>query len=233
MKISYALLLMNWQTSGRNEMTVSDKERIEMQKLLSIMEGKTPPSVGTASSTASAVDDISGPGYVSQADVLAMANVMKKLQSASNQVVDNMITESTNSPAVSEALSTQRIENGVKVGRYQIMIKEDKARVAGKQYFSIYNSLTNDVIADDISLYETALLVVRHLNSGKYTNSTAVRELFELDDAYTSHKIDALRYKKFLASGKDAFKKDLYESRYQASLDRCMTAKKAIKKLAQ
>lgn len=215
-------------------MTVTSEDRDAMQHLLNIMEGKTvSPTVPSSKLSSSlAVDMLAGPGQVTQADVTAMASVMKKLQEASNQVVDSMITESSNSPKVAEALTTTKTENGVKVGRYQIMIKEDKTRIAGKQYFSIYNSLTNDIIADDISLYETALLVVRHLNSGKFVNHMSVRELFELDETYTSHKIDALRYKRLLASNKEPFKKDLYESRYQASLDRCMTAKKSIKKLA-
>jgi hypothetical protein len=215
-------------------MTVTSEDHDAMKKLLNIMEGKSvSPSVNSSKSSSSATTDmLAGPGQVTEADVNAMASVMKKLQEASNQVVDSMITESSTSPKVAEALSTTKVENGVKVGRYQIMIKEEKTRIAGKQYFSIYNSLTNDILADDISLYETALLVVRHLNSGKFVNHTSVRELFELDETYTSHKIDALRYKRLLKSNKDPFKKDLYESRYQASLDRCMTAKKSIKKQA-
>lgn len=220
-------------------MTVSDSERNEMQKLLNILEGKDnsallsmPNSNSNMEKTNSSYAELLGPGQISRADVEAMASVMKKLQQTSNHVVDTMLTEAVQSPEINEALSTQKVNNGVKVGRYQILIKNEKNRIAGQQYFSIYNSLTSDIIADDISLYETALLVVRHLNSGKFANSSEVRELFELDDTYTSHKIDAIRYKKLLKSGKDPFKQDLYESRYQASLDRCMTAKKAIKKLA-
>ena len=112
------------------------------------------------------------------------------------------------------------------------MIKEDSKRLAGKQFFSIYNTRNNDVIADDISLYETALAVVRHLNSGKFTNSTEVRKLFEQDDAYTSHRVDALMYKRKLITESTEMKRDIFESRYQASLDRAMTAKRTIKALA-
>lgn len=213
-------------------MTVSDKELAQMQHLLNIMEGKASIAPKSINQDAESIVELAGPGQVTRADVDAMASVMKKLQQASNQVVDTMITESHQSPMLSEALNTQKLPNGVQLGRYQIMIKEDAKRVAGKQYYCIYNSLTSDVIADDISLYETALLVVRHLNSGKFANHASVRTLFELDETYTSHKIDALRYKRLIAKNKDSFKIDLYESRYQASLDRCMRAKKTIKKLS-
>ena len=143
-----------------------------------------------------------------------------------------MITESVTQPIVSDALQTQKIQNGVKVGRYQILVKEDAQRLAGKQFYSIYNSLTNDTVADDITLYETAITVVRLLNNGKFTNSPEVRKLFEQDDAYTSHKVDAINFKRRLKTIKDVAKQDIYESRLQASMDRCMAAKKMIKALA-
>ena len=162
-----------------------------------------------------------------------MASVLGKLNSLSNHVVDGMITESSGFSEVAEALQTERTQHGVKVGRYQILVKEDPKRMAGKQFYSIYNSLTNDTIADDISLYETALTAVRMLNSGKFANSVEVRKLFEQDDAYTSHRVDALIYKRKMLTTNDPSKKDIFESRYQASLDRCMAAKKQIKMLVK
>ena len=93
---------------------------------------------------------------------------------------------------------------------------------------------SGDVIASDLSLYETALGVVRLLNSGSYANNQQVQELFAADDAYTSHRMDALRYKAKmnkamkLHEGRDH---DIYQSRYQASLDRCMQAKHTIKRM--
>jgi hypothetical protein len=161
-----------------------------------------------------------------------MSDVLSKLNSITNHVVDDMITESVAHPQISEALHTQKLSNGIKVGRYQILVKEDAQRLAGKQFYSIYNSLTNDTIADDISLYETALAVVRLLNKGKFANSAEVRQLFENDDAYTSHKVDAINFKRRLKTVKDVAKQDIYESRLQASMDRCMAAKKLIKTLA-
>lgn len=213
-------------------MTVSTRERDHMQHLLNIMEGKASTSPVDMEHTTDTSVELAGPGQITRKDIDAMASVMKKLHDVINQVVDTMITESHQSPQLSEALNTQKLSNGVQLGRYQIMIKEDEKRIAGKQYYTIYNSLTKDVIADDISLYETALLVVRYLNSGKFANHASVRTLFELDETYTSHRIDALRYKRLIKKNPNSFKLDLYESRYQASLDRCMQAKKTIKKLA-
>lgn len=211
---------------------VTPEEREAMLRLKNIMEGvHTPPPTRKSSQNIADVE-LAGPGQVTSADISAMSDVLSKLNSISNHVVDEMITESVTQPVISQALQTQRIQNGIKVGRYQILVKEDAQRLAGKQFYSIYNSLTNDTVADDITLYETAITVVRLLNNGKFANSPEVRKLFEQDDAYTSHKVDAINFKRRLKTVKDVAKQDIYESRLQASMDRCMTAKKMIKALA-
>jgi hypothetical protein len=213
-------------------MTVSPEERDAMARIMMMMEGKTPSNLSKSNSNTVAEVELLGPGQVTTADVNAMADVLRKLNNVSDQLVGEMITESSRDPEMRTAISTVRNESGVKVGLYQIMIKEDEKRLAGKQYYSIYNTRTGDVIADDLSLYETAFNVVKLLNDGKYTNSHDVRKLFEYDDSYTSHRQDALRYKRgVMISNKkgDSHRAALYESRMQASMDRAMQAKKEIK----
>ena len=212
-------------------MTVPHDDRDAMSRILAIMNGEKPAPVQRNGQQLSESLELTGPGQVTRKDVDAMAAVMAKLNSVSNHVIDGMITEGNSNRELSEALSTERVANGVKVGRYQITIKEDEKRLAGKQFYSIYNRLTTETLADDISLYETALAVIRHLNRGKIISSTEVRKLLEHDDSYTSHRIDALNYKRRIATTADPSKKDIFESRYQASLDRCMAAKKTIKML--
>ena len=214
-------------------MTVTPEDRDAMADILRIMEGKSPISSPKKPSAGSnAPVELAGPGVVTNADINAMADVLNKLNSVSNDVVKEMVTESEYNSGMDFALNTVKNDTGVKVGKYQIMIKEDTTRLAGKQYYSIYNTRTNDVVADDLSLYETALTVVKLLNNGKYTNSPEVRKLFDYDDTYTSHKQDAIRFKRAMvvAEKKSDFSKyELYESRHQASLDRAMAAKKNIK----
>lgn len=216
-------------------MTVTPEDRDAMARLLSIMDGTPavqPSHRSPMTESNSGHNELLGPGQISRAEVDAMAGVLERFNSVSNGVVNEMIAESRSSPIMAEALETERNRAGVKVGRYQIMIKEDSKRLAGKQFYSVYNSSNGDTIADDISLYETALTVVRLLNSGKFANSPEVRNLFAHDDAYTAHRVDALLYKQKYMKSTDLSKKDIFESRYQASLDRCMSAKKAIKVIA-
>jgi hypothetical protein len=211
---------------------VTPEDRDAMSRLLSIMEGETPPPITRPanSSYSSGPVELAGAGQLTQADVNAMADVLSKL----NNVTQEVVTESASNPQLRQDVNTVRNDEGVKVGNYQIMIHEDATRVAGKQYYSIYNIRTNDVIASDLTLYETALSVVKLLNNGVYANNPTVRKLFEFDDYYTSHRTDAIRFKARMRKAeqqRDFAKLDMYESRYQTAVENAMNHKRNIKKI--
>jgi hypothetical protein len=211
---------------------VSEKEKADMMRFLSVIEGNPlpPAEPGTITESYSPDLELAGAGQVTRRDIDAMANVLSKL----NDVTKEVVSETRNDKQLREAVRTQRNDDGVKVGSYQIMIKEDEKRIAGKQYYSIYHSQTGDVIADDLTLYETALSVVKLLNNGKYVNHSTVRKLFEADDKYTACRTDAIMFKrraKMADKNGEYGKVDMYESRYQSSVDSAMAAKREIKQL--
>lgn len=211
-------------------MTVTPEDRDAMARILDIMEGKTPSTPANTSSQSGYTAELAGAGQITNADVNAMADVLSKLNNVTKQVMFESQTDSQ----LEQAVNTVRNEEGVKVGNYQIMIHEDDTRIAGKQYYSIYNVKTNDIIASDLTLYETALSVVKLLNNGVYVNNTTVRKLFEYDDHYTSHRTDAIRFKARMRkadSQRDFAKVDMYESRYQTAIENAMTYKRNIKKV--
>lgn len=211
-------------------MTVTPEDRDAMARILDIMEGKTPSTPVNTSSQSGYTAELAGAGQITNADVNAMADVLSKLNNVTKQVMFESQTDSQ----LEQAVNTVRNEEGVKVGNYQIMIHEDDTRIAGKQYYSIYNVKTNDIIASDLTLYETALSVVKLLNNGVYVNNTTVRKLFEYDDHYTSHRTDAIRFKARMRkadSQRDFAKVDMYESRYQTAIENAMTYKRNIKKV--
>jgi len=216
---------------------VSDEEKEQMARFLAVMNGTPlPAATHTPRANHSQVNEsveLAGPGVPTKRDIDAMANVLNKLNALTNDVAKDMVVESATSKVSRDAISTTRNNIGVKVGSYQIKINEDDTRLAGKKYYSIYHSEMGTIIADDVSLYETALGVVNLLNNGKYVNDIKVRQLFDADNVYTSHYMDAVMYKrKFRESQrKNSNKADLYESRYQASLNLCMKAKRDIKSI--
>jgi len=210
-------------------MTVSLEERDFMQNLLDKLNGEaanTAPAKLTETRKKSGPVELAGPGGVTDSDIMAMSEVLSRLDGLTN----DMVNDPEPTQQFSQALHETRNPLGVKVGKWQIAQHEDASRMAGKQFFSIYHSETQQVIANDISLYETALQVARLLNTGEYVNSVKVRELFEQDDSYTSHKIDAHRF--YIRSRKSTSRdqKDLYENRMHASRDRAVALRTQLKK---
>jgi hypothetical protein len=210
-------------------MTVSNEERLAMANLLAIMNGQQPtePVHGQPPASA-ALDDVGGPGAPSKASIDAMANVLESL----NRVTQQVMFEDGGNAEVRMAAETARTDDGVRVGGYQITIMTNEKRLAGKQYYQISHGRTGTVIANDISLYEVASAVAKLLNDSRYVNNFHVRRLFELDDRYTSHRIDALnhrRQQRLAEQRNDGVKMDIAANKYEHSLEQALRVKRDIK----
>lgn len=218
-------------------MTVTPEEKAAMARFMSILNGDvsdTQPLTETHSSQRSTPVELAGAGQVTSADVRAMADVLTRLNSAISAVSNEMVVESAADPAVAEALVTEQTHTGVKIGRYEIRVNLDETRLVNKQNYSVVNKLTGETLAHELGLYEAAHGLVRLLNSGHYINSSTVRELLEAENSYTSHKIDALRFRRRAKKSQNegnthAF--SLYEARRVDSMDKSMSAKARVKKI--
>ncbi len=209
-------------------MTVSEQERDYMQNLMNILEGRgvvESPQPKQRKPIQESTE-LAGAGQVTEADISAMHDVLSKLES----ITTDLVHDPEPNQEFRQALQEQRNPQGLSVGSWQIAVHEDPARLAGRQYYSIHHTHTQQVIANDISLYETALGVARLLNRGEVVNSWKIRELFEQDDTYTSHKIDAHRFRIRSRKTRDQHQRQLYETRQQASSDRAQVIREQLKK---
>lgn len=217
-------------------MTVSSADKAAMTRLLQIMNGETPsPSAASVHASPQHVPvELAGAGMVTQQDISAMADVLRRLDHVVNQTSNQIIAESTRDHSLQEALVTESVPEGVKIGIYQIQQHQDPTRVAGQQYFSVVNRSTGDTIANEISLYEAAHALVKLLNQGQFVNSASVRALLESEATYTSQKIDAVRYHRHMRAAErkgDEARAQLMETRKQSSMDKAMQAKMQVRKL--
>ena len=217
-------------------MTVNPEEKMAMTRLLQIMNGQTPLPVSNTSNTNTSVSpvELAGAGQVTRADVDAMAQVLTRLNNVVGQVSTEILLESDKNTEIAQALVTEATPSGVKIGRYEIKINLDESRLVNKQNFSVVNKLTGEVLAHELGLYEAAHALVKMLNTGQYINSQNVRELLEAEASYTSHKMDAVRFKrrakKSYLEGK-THETSLYEARKVDAMDKAMSAKARIKKI--
>lgn len=218
-------------------MTVSSQDRDAMMRLMKIMNGESSAPSHTTSPQALHTQpvELPGAGQVTSRDIQAMAQVLQKLNTVMESTHQHMWQQQHEDPVTAEALITEKRSDHVKIGQYKIQVLEDAHRAAGKQHYSVVNVATGDTLAHELSLYEAAHGLVRMLNKGMWINSPQVRELLEAEAAYTSHRIDAIRYHRMLQnlteSVQNTHKRDLYETRKQDSLDKSMQAKKLIKKI--
>ena len=216
-------------------MSVTPEEREAMSRLLSIVNGENPNPVTPASRTAlSETTELAGAGQVTSADVRAMSEVLERLNKAISDVSNDMLTESTHNPEVAEALVTTAGAGAVKIGRYEIRVNLDESRMVNKQNYSVVNKITGETLANELGLYEAAHGLVKLLNAGQYINSSIVRDLLEAEAAYTSHKMDAVRFKrrskKSLQEG-NQITHELYETRRVDAMDKAMKNKARVKKI--
>jgi hypothetical protein len=212
-------------------MTVSQEDKDAMARLLAVMNGESAPSSAAVAKRAPIMEteEIGGPGVITQREITAMADVLGKL----NKVTQQVMFESNADTESRMAVRTMRTDDVVKVGEYQIDIVTNERRLAGKQYYRIEHTGSSTVIANDITLYEVALAVVKLLNGNAYVNDNRIRRLFEIDERYTGHRVDAMTARIHMRRAEkagDKFKQDILESRYQKSLDEAMRAKGEIKK---
>lgn len=214
-------------------MHVTEQDRKAMARLLQIMNGETPePQPHMIHEHTDLAP--SAPGSPSRAEVVAMADVLRRLDQAVNQTHAQMIQESHMDPHLQEALITESTQQGVKIGVYEIQQHVDNTRVAGHQYYSVVNKTTGETLAHELSLYEAAHGLVKLLNKGEFINSAHVRALLEAESTYTGQKIDAVRHHRHMKKANqrgDHMKAQLMESRKQASMDRAMKAKQQLRKL--
>jgi hypothetical protein len=215
-------------------MTVSPQDRDAMARLLQIMNGESVQVTESATHADQMPVELAGAGRPSRRDVQAMADVLRKLESAVQTTSAEMMVESYHDHNLKEALITNATADGVQIGIYKIQQGLDESRTAGKQYYNVINSVSEHTIASELSLYEAAHGLVRLLNSGHYVNSPQVIKLLDAESSYTSHKIDAVRYhrmsKKAEREGQHT-RAQLMETRKMDSLDKAMAAKRSVKKL--
>lgn len=210
--------------------TVSPEDRDRMKNIMNLMNGGGSDIDLVENYHQPAMAGAPGIGTVTEADINEMSKLISKLEEITEQVSVDLATDPDLESK--QLLNEYRTPSGVAVGKWQISIHEDAARMAGSKFYSIFHSNTKQIIANDISLYETALSVARLLNEGELVNGTKIRNLFDQDDLYTSHKIDAQRFYIRSRKTRDPKQRELFEVRHHTSKDRAIQIRESLKRKA-
>mgnify|MGYP003117278170 CR=1 FL=1 len=176
-----------------------------MANILKAMKGdKTSLRESTEAQTQGGEVDLS-PG-VKKSDIKAMENIMKNFSSATSNVAKKIAT------TINESKKT---EKGVQVG----IIKDSR---------------TNDTLFEAIRLYETAYIIVKHLNEGKKINSEEITKIISANAVFEKYYYDALQHRHTYRAAKkrgDYGRMDISEARFSRAKMEANTARKTIFKI--
>jgi hypothetical protein len=152
------------------------------------------------------------PVTTSEAD--HMKSILTRFYEATNSSVERIQERAETNPRLKEALATKKTPKGVQVGSWEIRVHEDGPNT---KTYDVVNVHTNEPIAHDLSLYESALSLTKMLNKNVGINNPRIHEILRLEDEFTRQRTDASTFKRkinrMIKEG-DEFRAHIAEDRY-------------------
>jgi hypothetical protein len=201
---------------------VDPREVEEMARLRRILNGeavepKIPSLLGTKKSM---IGESSDP----QDDMKA---ILEMFQHGATGAVERVREAAVDNKPLRDALMTSKTKDGVKMGSWEIKVHED----GGLKTYDVSNTYTGEPIAQDLTLYESALCLCKLLNFHVGINSAQVREILNLEEQYARHRQEAamfkLRIKQRNESG-DTVRAAIAEDRYQEARTHALDLREQI-----
>ena len=214
----------------------------QMKRFMAIASGEKPPPLPPASSNSPQTQEIFTPAYgPTSEDVSAAKDVLERFYAAiggknnTTNVVSALKERAREFPDLHQALITEKTDNGVKVGSWEIT-KHSRKSLTGKDetYYNVHNVLTEQQIKANFLVPESAQAVVKILNSGFSTNHPKIREIAQLEISYRHLRERALEEKIQLMRSRQKnrqFKIDLYEAKFEASRAKALFVRERIKNI--
>jgi len=121
-----------------------------------------------------------------------MKAILQRFNQGASNAVQRIQEDNSTHPEFESALKTEMIPGGVKIGSWEIKVYED----AGNKTYDVCHVQTNEPIARDLTLYESAVAITKLLNKHVSINSAQVREVLELEESYSRARQDAALFKR-------------------------------------
>ncbi len=225
----------------------SRDEISEMERLQRILKGERPAPTQASMTTSSGAPDpnafIIQHGPTAE-DTASMANIMrnfskttgvesfKSLHDKANTAVSALVNESQDAPGLREALITEKTDDGVRVGVWEISKhKREGDSVHPETYFRVNNTNTGQKIKASFLISESALAVVKLLNNGASMQHPSIKQIAQHELEYRKARKRALEEKSFYQRAKkkgSSFKQDLYEAKFDAAKSKALLIRERV-----
>ena len=219
-------------------MVVDPKEVNQMKNLIAVMNGKKPePFQPSMPPLEPELQETFAPGVMTKKDIQGMKMILEKFHKVANKGIQNLMEDSKTDSELHEALMTKPMKDGVQIGIWQI--KANKFLTPNgqpKSTYDIVSAVDDQVISENLCLYETAYAIVKQLNKGVSPLSKSIREVLNLEEKYLQFKNDAVRFKskavRCLKEG-DSRSNAIFEGRYSDHRDKALMILRKIKELTR
>ena len=101
-----------------------------------------------------------------------------------NLTSDKLLEASKNDVDLRFAMTQHITESSVSVSNYRIDIVIIEFAGHAKRFYNIIDTITNNILHDELALFETAMAIVKKYMTGK--DGYVIAELVKLDIEYTS-----------------------------------------------
>jgi hypothetical protein len=206
---------------------VDSREVEEMSRLLRILNGEQygeQRSIESHSTDASVSRVAIGESVDPTDDMKA---ILERFQSGAKASVAKAREDAVDNRPLRDALITEKTKNGVKMGSWEIKVTEHN----GVKSYDVTNIHTDEAIAQDLTLYESALCLCKLLNFHVGINSAQVREVLDLEDRYARFRHEAVVFKQRIkqrSSSGDSVRAAIAEDRYQEARTNALNLREQI-----
>ena len=178
----------------------------------------TPSSVARDKETQASINKLAGVSKNAE----GMLSILQKLDEATTKVTKEIVKESENDIELS---AINKKGDTVSVNNYEITM-EKTTIVPGirKTFYNIKEG--NEIIHEDLALFETAMGIVKGL---LFDNNSKVERLLELDNRYASSLQEAATYKLKCQNIAESYKHDIAMAKQGAAVSKMKEIKKQIK----
>ena len=197
-----------------------------MADILRNLQEKTEASIAEAKSMPAESNRVA---TITNPDIRAMANILEKLEKSTRKTADNLVEASGGNTELKMAMNTSRSNSGVSVAGFEIVVEKQKLETITKNFYSVKDTSTSEMLYKDLALFETAMSIVKRLMLNKLT--TDIDRIVDIDKQYTAHLIESYDYKRRLKNQKlTEARADVYEAKFGLANEKMRIAKQKILK---
>tara|TARA_B100001248_G_scaffold255383_1_gene235031 strand:- start:10179 stop:10679 length:501 start_codon:yes stop_codon:yes gene_type:complete len=162
-------------------------------------------------------------------DTKQMKAILERLQSATTNATKQVITEVQDGNV--EVATGLKTGDTIRVADVKVeLYKEKIVGLYEKTFYRIKNE-DNEVLYEDISLFETAMTIVKDL-VGESKSKINVERILDYDKRYADYMYEAATHKSRMKQyGEDNHKYDIADAKFGQSLSRMNECKTHIKNL--